>query len=137
MTSGHTPGGTTEGAAAHGRPPWSRRRRRLLLWLGLGALLGGLGAVVLPNQFGVTAGTIAALCVFLLVAATAVFVVVPGPGTPATLRRSVPLAGAVLVVAVLLLLSTSAQLRWLWTLAATAAAVWTATAVWETRRSDG
>jgi CBS domain containing-hemolysin-like protein len=108
-----------------------------LLWLGLGALLGGLGAVVLPNQFGVTAGTIAALCVFLLVAATAVFVVVPGPGTPATLRRSVPLAGAVLVVAVLLLLSTSAQLRWLWTLAAAAAAVWTAAAVWETRRSDG
>jgi CBS domain containing-hemolysin-like protein len=110
-----------------------------LLWLGLGALLGGLGAVVLPNQFGVTAGTIAALCVFLLVAATAVFVVVPGPGTPATLRRSVPLAGAVLVVAVLLVLAnpTGSSLRWLWVAAAVAAAGWTAFAVWETRRSGG
>ena len=40
------------------------------------------------------------------------------------------------VVAVLLLLSTDAGLRWLWSLIAVAAAAWTATAVWQTRRSD-
>ena len=39
-----------------------------------------------------------------------------------------------LVVAVLLLLSTDAELRWLWSLIAVAAAAWTATAVWQTRR---
>ena len=42
-----------------------------------------------------------------------------------------------LVVAVLLLLSTSASLRWLWSLIAVAAAGWTAFAVWETRRTGG
>jgi hypothetical protein len=46
----------------------------------------------------------------------------------------VPLAGAVLVVAVLLLLSTDAELRWLWSGIAMAAAAWTVTAVWQTRR---
>jgi hypothetical protein len=43
----------------------------------------------------------------------------------------------VLVVAVLLLLSTSANQRWLWSLISVTAAGWTAFAVWETRRSDG
>jgi hypothetical protein len=41
----------------------------------------------------------------------------------------------VLVVAVLLLLSTSEELRWLWILIAAVAAAWTASAVWRTRRS--
>ena len=62
---------------------------------------------------------------------------IPGPDTLRTLLGTVPLAGAVLVVAVLLLLSTSAELRWLWSLIAVAAAVWTAVAVWETRRTGG
>ena len=65
------------------------------------------------------------------------FVAIPGPDTLRTLFHTVPLAGAVLVVAVLLLLSTSADLRWLWSLIAVAAAGWTAAAVWETRRSGG
>jgi hypothetical protein len=117
------------------RPPWSDRRRRTLLALGLGIVAGGLGAIALPAGYGISAGFLAALCAFLLVTATIVFVMIPGPGTLATLLRIVPLAGATLVVAVLLLLSTSAELRRLWSLAAAAAAVWTAFAVWESRRS--
>lgn len=119
------------------RPPWSDRRRRALLWLALGMVAGGLGAIALPAQYGVTAGFLAALCALLLVAAAIVFVMIPGPGTLEILLRTVPLAGATLVVAVLLLLSTSAELRWLWSLAAVAAAAWTAFAVWQTRRSGG
>ena len=120
------------------RPPWSARRRRLLLWLAVGAVLGGLGAVGLPNEFGVTAGFVAALCAFLLVAALVVFIIVPGPDTLGTLLRTSPLAGAVLVVAVLLVMANPAgSLRWLWVVAAVAAAGWTAFAVWETRRSGG
>ena len=120
------------------RPPWSERRRRTLLGLGLGALLTGLGALVLPGEYATTSAALAALCAFLLVAATAVFVVVPGPDTLGTLLRSVPLAGAVLVVAVLLLLSTRDEpLHLLWWVAAGGAAVWTATAAWFARRPDG
>jgi hypothetical protein len=120
------------------RPPWSARRRRVLLWLAVGAVLGGLGAVGLPNEFGVTAGFVAALCAFLLVAALVVFITVPGPDTLGTLLRTSPLAGAVLVVAVLLVMANPAgSLRWLWVVAAVAAAGWTAFAVWETRRSGG
>jgi hypothetical protein len=119
------------------RPPWSDRRRRTLVGLALGIVAFGLGAVALPDQYGLTSMFLAALCGFLLVAATVVFVAVPGPDTLRTLLHTVPLAGAVLVVAVLLLLSTSADLRWLWSLIAVAAAVWTAVAVWETRRSGG
>jgi bacteriorhodopsin len=51
--------------------------------------------------------------------------------------RSPPLGGAVLVVAVLLLLSTSATLRWLWTLIAAGAAIWTAWALWQARKDAG
>jgi hypothetical protein len=123
--------------AVDDRPPWSDRRRRTLLGLGLGIIAGGLGAVALPAQYGISAGFLAALCAFLLVIAMIVFIMIPGPGTLGVLLRTVPLAGASLVVAVLLLLSTSADLRWLWSLAAAAAAVWTAFAVWETRRSGG
>jgi hypothetical protein len=119
------------------RPPWSDRRRRTLLGLGLGIVAGGLGALALPAQYGISAGYVAALCAFLLVTAMIVFVMIPGPGTLATLVRTVPLAGATLVVAVLLLLSTSPELRWLWSLAAAAAAAWTAFAVWDTRRYGG
>ena len=86
---------------------------------------------------GATSAVLAALCAFLLVVATIVFVAVPGPGTLGTLMRSVPLAGAVLVVAVLLLLSTPADLRWLWIAATVGAAAWTAAAVWSTRNSRG
>ena len=121
------------------RPPWSARRRRLLLWLAVGAVLGGLGAVGLPNEFGVTAGSVAVLCAFLLVVAMVVFITVPGPDTTGTLLRTPPLAGAVLVVAVLLVMAnpTVSSLRWLWVVAAVLAAGWTAFAVWETRRSGG
>ena len=120
------------------RPPWSARRRKLLLGLAVGAVLGGLGAVGLPAELGVTAGFLAALCTFLLVVAVVVFITVPGPDTLGTLLRTSPLAGAVLVVAVLLVLSNPAgSLRWLWVVAAVAAAAWTAFAVWETRRSGG
>jgi hypothetical protein len=119
------------------KPHWSDRRRRTLLGLGIGTVVLGIGAFVLPDEWGVTASFLAALCAFLLVAATVVFVAIPGPGTLHTLLRMVPLAGAVLVVAVLLLLSTSADLRWLWSLIALAAAVWTGVAVWETRRTGG
>jgi hypothetical protein len=117
------------------RPAWSDRRRRTLLALALGIVAFGLGAVALPDEYGVSAGFLAALCAFLLAAATVVFVVVPGPGTLRTLFHTVSLAGAVLVVSVLLLLSTSSDLRWLWSVTAVAAAGWTATAVWGTRRS--
>lgn len=118
------------------RPPWSDRRRRTLLGLALGILAFGLGAIALPDEYGFTSMFLSALCALLFVCATIVFVAVPGPDTLRTLLYTVPLAGAVLVVAVLLLLSTSADLRWLWTLTAVAAAAWTATAVWQTRRSD-
>jgi hypothetical protein len=127
-TAGHS--GTVES-----RPRWSDRRRRTLLGLGGGLVVTGIAALTLPGEFAVTATALAGLCAFLLIAATIVFLVVPGPDTIGTLLRSVPLAGAVLVVAVLLLLSTSAELRWLWSLIAAAAAVWTASAVWHTRRS--
>ena len=117
------------------RPPWSDRRRRTLLGLALGIVAFGLGAIALPDQYGLTSAFLAALCGFLLVTAAVVFVAIPGPDTLGTLLRTVPLAGAVLVVAVLLLLSTDAELRWLWSGIALAAAAWTATAVWQTRRS--
>jgi hypothetical protein len=117
------------------RPPWSDRRRRTLIGLGLGIVGFGLAAIGLPDQYGLTAAFLAALCGFLLVAATIVFLAIPGPGTLRTLFTTVPLAGAVLVVAVLLLLSTDEELRWLWILTSLAAAGWTAAAVWETRRS--
>lgn len=97
-------------------------------------VFGAVG-LALRNPMGVTAAFLAGLCGFLLVAAVVVFVAIPGPDTLQTLLRTVPLAGAVLVVAVLLLLSTPANVRWLWTLAAAAAAAWTAYAVWQTRRS--
>ncbi len=117
------------------RPPWSERRRRTVLVLALGVVLGGLGAVGLPGEYAVPAGAVAALCVFLLVAAAVVFVAVPGPGTAGTLARSAPVAGSALVVAVLLLLSTAAQLRLVWSLVALAAAAWTGYALWATRRA--
>ena len=119
------------------RPPWSNRRRRTLLGLAGGMLAWSLGGIALPDELGVTSAFLAALCAFLLVAALIVFVVVPGPDTLGTLLRTVPLAGAVLVVAVLLVLSTDAELRWLWLLAAAVAAAWTAFAVWEARRAGG
>jgi hypothetical protein len=119
-----------------GRRPWSDHRRRTLLGLALGIVACSLGAVALPAQYGVTSGLLALLCAFLLVAATVVFLVVPGPGTLGTLLRSVPLAGAALVVAVLLLLSTPEDLRWLWSLAVGSAAAWTAAAAWQARRPD-
>jgi len=119
------------------RPPWSDRRRRTLLGLALGLVAFGLGAIALPDEYGVTSMFLAALCGFLLVVAVIVFIAIPGPDTLRTLFHAVPLAGAVLVVAVLLLLSTSADLRWLWSLIAVAAAGWTAAAIWETRRSGG
>jgi hypothetical protein len=118
------------------RVPWSARRRRLVLGLAAGAALFALAALALPDQYGATTAVLAALCAFLLAAALVVFIAVPGPGTLETLSRSVPLAGAVLVVAVLLLLSTDAALRWLWVAIALAAAGWTASAVWRTRRSE-
>ena len=120
------------------RSSWSPRRRRLLLWLAAGAVLAGLGAVGLPGEFGVTAAFLAALCAFLFVVALVVFITVPGPDTLGTLLRTSPLAGAVLVVAVLLVLANPAgSLRWLWVVAAVAAAAWTAFAVWDTRRTGG
>jgi hypothetical protein len=118
------------------KPPWSERRRRTLLALGLGILVFGLGAVALPDEWGAKSLYLSALCAFLLVVAVVVFVAIPGPGTLHALARTVPLAGAVLVVAVLLLLSAPG-LRWLWALVSVAAAGWTAAAVWDTRRSGG
>jgi len=119
------------------RPPWSDRRRRTLLALAFGIVACGLGAVALPAQYGVTSGLLALLCALLLVAATVVFVVVPGPGTLGVLLRSVPLAGSALVVSVLLLLSTPEDLRRLWWLTAIAAGAWTAGAAWQAPRSGG
>jgi|tagenome__1003787_1003787.scaffolds.fasta_scaffold20076933_2 hypothetical protein len=121
-----------------GRRPWSRRRKRLLLVLGILAALAGVGTFTLPDQFGVTSGFLAALCGLLFVAATVVFVAIPGPDTWGRMLRMPPLAGAVTVVAVLLALSNAGEsLRWLWILAAIAAAAWAAFAVWESRRSGG
>ena len=128
-----------ETGTGRGRRPWSDRRRRLLLGLAVGILAGGLGAIALPARYGVTAGLLGLLCAFLLVAAAVVFVLVPGPGTLGTLARSVPLAGAACVVAVLLLLSTPEDLRWLWWTATAATGAWTAWAAWaawQTRRTD-
>ena len=118
------------------RPPWSTRRRRLLAGLAGGVVLGLLGSWALPAEFGVTALFLAGLCGFLLVVALVVFVAIPGPDTLAELLRTPPLAGAVLVVSVLLVLANPAgSLRWLWIVAAAAAAAWTAFAVWTTRHS--
>ena len=126
------------GAVSSPRPPWSQRRRRLLLGLALGIVAGGLGTIALPAQYGISAAFLAALCGFLLVVALVVFVVIPGPDTLGTLLRATPLAGAVLVVAVLLVLANPAgSLRWLWAVAALLAAGWTGFAVWEARRSGG
>ena len=72
-------------------------------------MAGGLGAVALPVQYGVTAGFLGLLCAFLL---------------------------AVAVVALLLLLSTPEDLRRLWWTATALSAVWTAGAAWEARRED-
>jgi hypothetical protein len=105
--------------------------------LAAAALVFVLGAIALPDEYGITSAFLAALCGFLLVTAVVIFVAVPGPGTFGTLLRTVPLAGAVLVVTVLLVLSTQAELRWLWLLAAAVAAAWTAFAVREARRSGG
>ena len=116
-------------------PPWSARRRKTLIGLGAGLAVFGIVAVTIPGEVGVTALAVAGICAFLLIAATVVFLVVPGPDTFGTLVRAVPLAGAVLVVAVLLLLSTDEQLRWLWILISAVAAAWTAWAVWQARRS--
>jgi hypothetical protein len=106
--------------------------------LGIGVAAGLLGSFVLPAQYGITALFLAALCGFLLVVAVVVFVTFPGPETLGQLLRTPPLAGAVLVVAVLLVLANPAgSLRWVWVVAAVAGAGWTAFAVWETRRSGG
>ena len=128
---------------AWGPPPpehrrWSGRRTRLLLGLGIAVVLTGIGAFTLPDEFGVLSGYAAAVCGLLLVAATVVFVAIPGPDTLGRLLRMPPLAGSVLVVAVLLALSDAGEtLRWLWILAAVAAAGWAAFALWESRRSSG
>ena len=113
-------------------PPWSRRRRRLLLWLAGGAVVGGVGALVLPAELGVTAAYLGALCAFLLLAAAVVFVAIPGPDTAGTLLRSTAVAGAVLVVGVLVALSAEGQP--LWWLTAAAGAVWLTSALWLARR---
>jgi hypothetical protein len=117
------------------RVRWSDRRRKTLIGLGAGAVLLTVGALVLPDEFGATSGYLAALGAFLLVVATVVFVAVPGPGTLHTLLRSTALAGAALVVAVLLLLAAPADLRPLWWLATAGAAAWTAAGLWLTRRA--
>lgn len=105
--------------------------------LAAAALLLGLGALVLPDGAGVTSGLLAAVAALLLLAALAVFTAVPGPGTAVTLLRSPSLGGAVAVVGVLLLLSTRGQPTTpLWAAVATAGAVWTAAALWLTRRRD-
>ena len=117
------------------RPPWSDRRRRTLLGLTGGTMAFTLGGIGFPDELGATSAILAALCGFLLVVATVVFVAVPGPGTLGTLLRSVPLAGAVLVVAVLLLLSTPQDLRWMWIAGVVAGAAWLGAALWEARRT--
>jgi drug/metabolite transporter (DMT)-like permease len=121
-----------------GRRRWSRRRHRLLRWLAAATVVLGVAAALLPAQYGITAALLAGLCGFLLAAALVVFLVVPGPGTPGALLRSGTLAGAVLVVCVLLVLSTRGEsLQWLWWLGAALAAAWAATALWLARRGDG
>jgi hypothetical protein len=106
--------------------------------LGAAAVVLGLAAFLLPAQFGITAGLLAGLCAFLLAAALIVFCVVPGPGTFGTLLRSPSLAGAVLVVCVLLVLTTLGEpLQWLWWLGAALAGGWTAFALWQARRQGG
>lgn len=117
------------------RVPWSDRRRKTLTGLGAGTVVLGLGAW-LPDELGLTSLFLAALCAFLLVVTTAVFVAVPGPDTLGILLRSTALAGAALVVAVLLLLAAPDDLRPLWWAATAASAVWTAVALWLTRRAD-
>src|SRR3954471_13789110 len=74
------------------RVPWSDRRRRTLIGLGAGTVVLG-AASFLPDEYGVTSLFLAALCAFLFVVATIVFVVVPGPDTFGTLLRSTALAG--------------------------------------------
>jgi hypothetical protein len=118
------------------RVPWSDRRRKTLIGLGAGAVVLTVGALLLPDEYGLTSGFLAALCAFLLVVATIVFVAVPGPDTLGTLLRSTALAGAALVVAVLLLLAAPADLRPLWWVATAASAAWTATALWLSRQAD-
>ena len=118
------------------RPRWSDRRRRTLIGLAAGAVVLGGAAFVLPDEYGGTSGYLAVLCGFLLVAATVVFVAVPGPDTLGTLLRTVPLAGATLVVAVLLLLSASADLRLLWGAGVVGAAGWLGYALWAGRGAD-
>ena len=119
-----------------GRPRWSERRRRTLAALGAGAVLGALGGL-LPDEVGVTSLFVGALCAFLLVVATVVFVAVPGPGTLEVLLDSPSLAGASLVVAVLLLLAAPPELRALWWTGVVAAAGWAGAALWRTRNRDG
>ena len=119
-----------------GRPRWSQRRRRTLAGLCAGALLGALGGL-LPDELGVTSLFAGALCAFLLVVATVVFVAVPGPGTLEVLLNSPSPAGACLVVAVLLLLAAPPELRALWWTGVAGAAVWTGAALWRTRDRDG
>jgi hypothetical protein len=115
--------------------PWSDRRRRTLM--GLGAATVVLAAAsFLPDEAGVTALFLAALCGFLFVVAAIVFVVVPGPGTFGTLLRSTTLAAPALVVAVLLLLAAPDELRPLWVLATAASAAWVATALWLNRGAE-
>jgi hypothetical protein len=120
-----------------GRQPWSRRRKRLLLALAAGAVLFGAVGLTIRNPMGVTAAFLAALCGFLLVVAVIVFVAIPGPNTLGTLLRTTPLAGAVLVVTVLLAFSNpGGSLRALWIMVGIAAGAWTAFAAWETHRSE-
>jgi hypothetical protein len=118
------------------RVQWSDRRRTTLLGLGAGAVVLGAGFFLLPDEYGVTSGFLAALCAFLLVVAAIVFVVIPGPDTFGTLLRSTTVAGPALVVAVLLLLAAPADLRPLWWAATAASAAWTATALWLARSAD-
>jgi hypothetical protein len=100
-------------------------------------VLGAVGLLV-RNPMGVTSAFLAALCAFLLVVAVVVFVAIPGPNTLGTLLRTTPLAGAVLVVTVLLAFSNpGGSLRVLWIAAGVAAAAWTTYAAWETHRSEG
>jgi drug/metabolite transporter (DMT)-like permease len=129
------PSGEPRAEPPVGRRRWSRRRHRLLRWLGAAAVVLGVAAVLLPAQYGITAAFLAGLCGFLLAAALVVFFAVPGPGTLGVLLRSPSLGGAVLVVCVLLVLSTRGQsLQWLWWAGTAAAAGWTASALWRARR---
>jgi hypothetical protein len=122
-----------------GRQPWSRRRKQLLLGLAAGAVVFGAVGLLVRNPMGVTAAFLAALCGFLLVVAVIVFVAIPGPNTLGTLLRTTPLAGAVLVVTVLLAFSNpgGGSLRAVWIVVGLGAAAWTAFAAWETHRSEG